>query len=572
MAIEGGSESAFVGLGRRELIGQMHKELDDLLAARDQMESLLRVVVDIGSNLDLETTLRRIITAAIDLTDARYGALGVRADDGSLAMFLFEGIGAELREQMGHLPVGKGVLGILLDRTDPLRVDDLTQHPASVGFPRNHPPMRAFLGVPITIRGDVYGSLYVTDDRSGRAFSESDEVAARALGAAAAVAIDNAQLFQRKRAVASWAAASREITATLLSGTNSHGPPLQLITERVRELTDAEQVVALIPAEDAEAADEVQSLVVSATSVESEPEVLVGQHIPIEGSTAGTVFRTGTPMITNRFEYPIRAFTHPGERLAVVVPLRADDRVIGVLAAARGIDQPLFTDDDLEWTVDFANHAAVALTLAQSREQAEEFTVLADRERIARDLHDAVIQRLFAAGMDLQRTLAMVHAPQVAERLTRTIDELQSTIDEIRTTIFNLKSPTVTTESFRQRIQQLVANFTDGGDITTALRIAGPMSIVEPHLADHAEAVVREAISNAVRHSGATNLTIDLVIGDDLTLSVIDDGRGIPAGNQRSSGLVNMQRRADEVGGSCRIVTPTEGGTQVHWTAPLTNR
>jgi GAF domain-containing protein len=234
--------SVFSRLSRRGLFGQMHQQLDELLAGRDQMESLLRVIVDIGSDLDLSVTLHRIIHAAMSLTGARYGALGVRAPDGTLDAFLFEGIDDELRSRIGHLPVGKGVLGVLLDREQPLRVEDLTQHPAAVGFPEHHPPMRAFLGVPIIIRGEVFGSLYVTDDRPGHTFTETDENAARALGSAAAVAIDNARMFERQRASADWIAASREITSALLSSASS-GQSLQMIAERVRDLTDAEQVI-----------------------------------------------------------------------------------------------------------------------------------------------------------------------------------------------------------------------------------------------------------------------------------------------------------------------------------------
>jgi GAF domain-containing protein len=221
---EASTGSAFSRLSRRALFGEMHEQLDELLAGRDQMESLLRVIVGIGGDLDLNTTLHRIIDAAIELTGSRYGALGVRGPDGMLDAFLFKGIGAELQARIGHLPVGKGVLGVLLDRAEPLRVDDLTQHPAAVGFPEHHPPMRAFLGMPIVIRSEVYGTLYVTDDRAGHVFGESDENAIRALGAAAGVAIDNARLFERERASARWITAGREITSNLLSAAAPERP------------------------------------------------------------------------------------------------------------------------------------------------------------------------------------------------------------------------------------------------------------------------------------------------------------------------------------------------------------
>ncbi len=563
-----GAGSVFSRLSRRGLFGEMHEQLDELLAGRDQMESLLRVIVSIGSDLDLHTTLHRIIDAAIELTGSRYGALGVRAPDGLLDAFLFDGIDAELQSRIGHLPVGKGVLGVLLDRTEPLRVDDLTQHPAAVGFPEHHPPMRAFLGMPITIRGKVFGSLYVTDDRSGHVFTESDENAMRALGSAAGVAIDNARLFERLRASARWIAAGREITSTLLSAASSE-QSLQTIAEHVHELADAEQVIVLIPSAADRFGESAGTLTIVSAAGRQSADLSIGRQVPIDGSTSGQVFRSGTPLITETFKYPIPSFTDPGERQAIMVPLRARDTVTGVLAVARSIDRPRFTSDDLSWLVDFANHAVLALTLAEAGEQARDLTILADRERIAHDLHDHVIQRLFAAGMDLQGTVARVQSPQIVARLNRTIDELQTTIIDIRTAIFHLQSAQDGATSFRERIQATVAELTDHCDLTTTVRIRGPLTVVSADLADHAHAVVTEAISNAVRHSEAGALTVEVTVADDLVVNVIDDGRGIPCDNQRRSGLENMSRRAEQLGGTCDIFTPASGGTQVSWTVPL---
>jgi signal transduction histidine kinase len=565
---EDSAGSVFSRLSRRGLFGEMHEQLDELLAGRDQMESLLRVIVGIGGDLDLNTTLHRIIDAAIELTGSRYGALGVRGPDGMLDAFLFKGIGAELQARIGHLPVGKGVLGVLLDRAEPLRVDDLTQHPAAVGFPEHHPPMRAFLGMPIVIRSEVYGSLYVTDDRAGHVFTESDENAIRALGAAAGVAIDNARLFERQRASARWITAGREITSNLLSAVMPERP-LQMIAEHVHELADAEQVIVLVPSTDDQPAESVDSLTVVTAVGHRSAELPIGYQVPVDGSTSGQVFRTGTATITDRFQYLIPSFTDLGERPAIAVPLRARDGVTGVLAVARGIDKPRFTSDDLTWLVDFANHAVVAMTLAEAGEQARKLTILADRERIAHDLHDHVIQRLFAAGMDLQGTVARVHSPQIIARLTRTIDELQSTITEIRMAIFHLQSGLDTGSSFRERIQGTVVELTEHRDLTTTVRIRGPLTVVSAELSDHAHAVVAEAISNAVRHSGAGALTVEVNVADELVVNVIDDGRGIPADNQRRSGLENMSRRAQQLGGTCEFLTPASGGTHVCWTVPL---
>jgi signal transduction histidine kinase len=269
--------------------------------------------------------------------------------------------------------------------------------------------------------------------------------------------------------------------------------------------------------------------------------------------------------------YPIQAFTDVGQRAAIVMPLRANDRVAGVIVVARGADHPPFDESYLDLVSDFATHAAIALMLASGREDARQLTILAERERIAHDLHDHVIQRLFATGMDLQGTLARARSPEVIERLNRTLDDLQTIIDEIRTTIFQLKSPLSVDGDFRQRIQRVVADLTGDRDIVTAVHMNGPMTAVSDELAEHAEAVATEAISNALRHSGGTRLSVEVSVGDMFTLDIIDNGRGMPVENPRRSGLANMMYRAEQLGGSCEISTHPEGGTRVHWTAPLTD-
>jgi len=560
--------SAFAGLGQRGLVSRMHEQLDELLAARDQMEHLLRVIVEIGSGLDLEETLHRIIGAARELTSAPYGALAIRDPDGDLISFVHEGMDPDTVQRIGHLPVGKGLLSLSLLDTPALRMEDMTRHPAAVGFPEHHPPMRAFLAVPITIRGTVFGNLYLTHVDPARVFSESDEVAARTLAFSAAVAIDNAQLFERERTSVKWMEASREITTALLSSAEPHQHPLQLIAESARILTDAEQAIVLVPTEADLPDDEVDTLVVAAAVGLHATEVL-GQRIPVDGSTSGQVFRSGRPVISERLRYPIQAFTDVGQRPAIVMPLRARDDVVGVIAIARAANEPPFNERYLDLVSDFATHAAIALVLASAREDSQQLTILAERERIAHDLHDHVIQRLFAAGMDLQGTLARARAPEVAERLNRTLDDLQTIIEEIRTTIFQLKSPLGKSGDFRHRIQRVVADLTKNRDVVTTVRLHGPMTAVAGELAEHAEAVTAEAISNALRHSGGSRLTVEVSVADMFILNVIDNGCGIPAGNSRRSGLANMTRRAEQIGGTCEVTNPPEGGTRVHWIAPL---
>jgi len=550
-------ESAFTQLGKRGLVGRMHEQLDELLAARDQMEQLLRVIVDIGSNLEnLDVTLHGIVKAAMELAGARYGALGMYEPGGSPVAFIQEGSDATVAGRLGDLSI-----------SEPVRVDDLTTYLKANGLAGEDVSIRAFLGIPISVRGAVFGCLYLGDDRPDRVFSDADDVAARALASAAAVAIDNARLFERQRTLATWMRASREIMAGLLS-TGPATRPLQLIVDRALELTEAEQAILLVPTEADLPVEDVDTLIVAAAAGKYTAQV-IGQRVPLQGSTTGGVVRSGEPVITDSFQYPIEGFTDVGQRSAIVMPLRADDTVVGAIAVARSAQQPPFGDDYLDLVSDFAQHAAIALALASGREHARELAILADRERIAHDLHDHVIQKLFAAGLALQSTIARARSPEITDRLTGTLDDLQGTIDDIRSTIFKLQNPVTESVSFRHRVQNRTTELTENSDIATTLDISGDLSAVPGALADHAEAVISEAISNAVRHARASHLTVCVRADNQLVVEVIDDGCGIPRDNQRHSGLANMERRAAEVGGDCSVTAAPGGGTRVYWAAPL---
>lgn len=321
------------------------------------MQQLVRVIVEIGSDLDLNVTLRRIVDGAMELTGARYGALGIRGLDGSFSSFVQAGLDNDTARGLGELAVGEG-----------LRVEDLSADTHGQGLQTRGSPIRALLGIPIVVRGADFGALYLADDRPDHVFSDTQEGAARALATAAAAAIDNARLFERERESAKWTKASREITTALLSGDPRTGP-LQLIVNRALELAGAEQAILLVPKEPDAPADEVDALVVAATAGRYASQV-IGQQVPMEGSTTGGVARRGEPLITDSFQYPIEGFTDFGERPAIVMPLIADARVLGVIAVARHPQEPPFGDDYLDLVSDFARHAAIALALAAGREHA----------------------------------------------------------------------------------------------------------------------------------------------------------------------------------------------------------
>ena len=475
-------------------------------------DKLLGVIVGISSDLELDATLDRIVTAAMELTRAKYGALAVRGADHSLTSFLHHGMPTEAEQSIGQLPVGKGILGVPLEHTLALRLDELADHPAAAGFPPDHPPMHAFLGVPINVRGKVFGSLYLTHGEPGITFSASDELAARLLASAAAVAIDNAQLFERVRATARWTEASRELTTALLSDPDA--PPLQLIAAQLLTLTGGASAATLPP-----------------------------DDVP---DTPG-----GLPMVAGS---------------SLVVPLRAQDTLFGAIVVEGGAGAT-FDAAVLELATNFGSHAALAMSAAAARARDSELTLLADRERIAHDLHDHVIQRLFAAGLDLQGSIARSREPEVNQRLARTVDELQTTIETIRSTIFALQSPRP--DDLRVRLQRLLTELSADHDVVTTFRTSGPLSAVSDRIAEQAEAVATEAISNALRHASAAHLTVAVSVADDFVLDVGDDGVGISADNVRRSGLANMTHRAELLGGRCDVTRPEGGGTRVRWSVPL---
>lgn len=252
---------------------------------------------------------------------------------------------------------------------------------------------------------------------------------------------------------------------------------------------------------------------------------------------------------------------------ALLVPLQTTDTVAGVLIVLRDPDGRDFIAEQLTMTTAFADQATLAWQLANSQHRMRELDVVADRERIARDLHDHVIQRLFAAGLSLQGAIPRARSTEVQQRLTDTVDELQAVIQEIRTTIFDLHGNSSGTTRLRQRIDDAVASFSGHG-LRAGVHFVGPLSVVDATLADHAEAVVREAVSNAVRHSGAHTLNVSVRVEDDLTCEIADDGCGMPA-DVTASGLNNLRARADEVGGMLTVTEAPGGGTVVRWSAPL---
>ncbi|MBW4718420.1 GAF domain-containing sensor histidine kinase [Saccharothrix sp. SC076] len=536
----------------------MRERLAEISSTRDKTQRLLDAVLAVGAGLELDSTLQRIVQVATELVGARYGALGVLGPREGLSEFVYVGIDPETRSHMGHLPEGKGLLGLLIEDPRAIRLHDLATHPASVGFPPNHPPMHSFLGVPVRVRDEVFGNLYMTEKIEGADFTADDEVVLSALAAAAGVAIENARLFEQSRMRERWLEAAAEINAALLGGASAEDA-LHLIAQRTRELSVSAAALIVLVEDDGR----LRIASGAGASVES----LVGTVLPGSGTFTQEVLESGTPVLVDDLERRLGDSAAPAGP-GVAVPLRSGAAMTGVLLSVREKGSAQFGADQVPLLASFADQAAVALEFAENQRARRLVAVLEDRDRIARDLHDHVIQRLFATGMSLQGALASIGQPLVRERVEKAVSQLDETVLEIRTSIFDLQA-SEDTPGLRRRLLDLISELTDHTALRPSVRMTGTVdSSVPDDVAEDAEAVVREAVSNAVRHARATELTVTVEAGDHLTVTVADNGVGMPAQVARS-GLHNLERRAAGLGGALAVTAEPGGGTRLTWSVPL---
>lgn len=548
-----------------DLLSELQSRLEAVLATRDRVHALLEAVVSVGSDLDLETVLRRIVETATTLVDASFGALGVVGQERTLVQFIPVGLSEEEIAKIEHWPHGLGLLGLLIKEPRPLRLAHISDHPESYGFPPGHPPMGSFLGVPIRVREEVFGNLYLTEKRGGGEFDEEDEAIVIALATAAGVAIENARLFEETRRREMWLTASSEITTSLLSGADPQ-EVLRLMARRAREMTDADIVAIMLPAENR------QTLRVAIADGEH-ADRLEHATVSVDGSLAGQAFLGGEPVLATDLpggELRSVLSEHVKVGTSAAVPLGPAGTARGVLAVGKRSGRIPFSQIELRTLHAFAGQAALALELADTRKDAERLGLLEDRDRIAKDLHDVVIQRLFAIAMTLMSAVRLVdQRPEASNRLQHAIDELDETIRQIRSTIFALQAPSGDS-SLRARIVELVESARGHLGFMPGLRMEGQLDNQVPQeIAGHLLAVLREALSNAVRHAKATRIDVSAeVAGGRLTLTVQDDGVGLPADGRRS-GLRNLEERATQLGGSFAITAPEKGGTRLSWSVPL---
>ncbi|WP_275560022.1 GAF domain-containing protein [Streptomyces sp. 5-6(2022)] len=551
-----------------ELLEGLQQQVAQVRSARDRIHTLLDAVLAIGSDLELQVVLQRIVESAVSLVDAGYGALGVLGEEGTIKQFLTVGIDEETIAEIGHYPRGEGILGLLIRHPEPLRLASLARHPSSVGFPSGHPPMTSFLGTPIKVREQVFGNLYLTDKQGAAEFDADDEAVLRTLAAAAGVAIDNARLYDDARRRQRWLAASNELTRTLLSGTEP-AAVLESFTATLREMAGADLVTLAIPVGDS---GELVIEAASGTGAEDARGLVLGA-----ATLAAKVFASGETITSDAVSADPRA---TGGSAAIVelgpaffVPLGTRDHVRGVLQVANVPGGPVFTDAVIDMVIGYGNQAALALEVAEHRQDADRMLVLNDRDRIARDLHDLVIQRLFAGALTLQSALGrLADRPQVGERVQRVVDDLDDTIKVIRSTIYSLREQERSrSEGLRARLVAAMERAAEALGFAPALRMTGLLDTNVP--AGHAEhmlAVAGEALSNAARHAQATAVDVSVEVTDTaLRLKVADNGHGVDPAVTRRSGLANLKRRAEELGGSFSLRPNEPTGTVVEWAAPL---
>ena len=541
-----------------ELLQEMLDRVSEVIDSRERLRALLDAVVGISTDLDLRSTLQRIVQAACQLANAKYGALGVVGKDRTLQEFVTHGLSRQHEAYLNDPPHGRGILGLLLEEPRPLRLTDLTTHPKAYGFPPNHPPMRSFLGVPILVRDRVFGNLYLADKKSGGEFTEDDEEIVTALAAAAGVAIENAQLYEVTQRRERWMAASLEITKALL-GDVRRTDALSLVARHAREVATADLVLVLLYD------DGTGQFIVDVV------QATEGVVAPPVGSTVAAAETTFADVVTTRRQTVIDNLATAAPwpvsmppTSAVVSPLAAGDTLHGLLVVAgsqRG-------EDEARLLATFAGQAALAMERARAQEERALLAVLEDRERIARDLHDVVIQRLFATGLQLQSTVPLIGRADVGQRINDAVDELDSTIRDIRRTIFELRTPM--TAALRTEIRKEVDAAAASLGFRPTLHLNGPIdSAVPDEIRPDILAVLREALSNVVRHAHASRLAVTVAVDEGrLTLTVADDGVGTNPDAARG-GLVTMRERAATHGGEFAIMPNDPSGTVLRWSVPL---
>ena len=554
--------------GLDDLLRELLFRVDGVVRDQRRLRVLLDAVVGIAADLSLDSVLARIVQVASELADARFAAIGVLGGGSEpLRAFIHHGMSEEQRELIGELPSGHGLLGLMSERTGPLRLHDIADHPASYGFPEHHPKMRSFLGVPVRIGDRVFGNLYLTEKAGGGDFTEQDEAVVVALAAAAGVVIENALLYQEAARREQWLEATAEIAGSLAGGV-SRVDALQTVADRARQVASADLATVVVRAE----GDHLQVEVVSGVATRGAD---AQAPLSVHSTLAGTVIATGETVVVDDALTDDRVARDPvpdhwpaALGPMVLVPLRTPDGIEGVLTLAWTRDRvSAFRGLDVQMPERFAAQAALALQIDRGREDREKLAVFEDRDRIGRDLHDLVIQRLFAIGLGLENTARMAEQPDIADRVASAVDDIDETIKDIRRSIFAL-SVAPDSADVRAMVGELVERAAKVLGFPPTLRFEGPVnSAVSTRTAPHLAAVLGEVLTNIARHARATSVWVQLAAGRQVVLTVGDDGCGM-APDVSESGLRNIRERAEDLEGSCTVESAPGEGTVITWTVP----
>ena len=534
---------------------------------QDRKDVLLEAGLTLASELSLPIVLQRIVDLAAQVTEARYGALGVIGEGGELGEFITTGLSARQRRAIGPLPRGRGILGLLIQEPKPIRITTIAEHPKSVGFPANHPPMRSFLGAPVQAMGRVFGNIYLTDKRTAASFSKEDEESVVILATQAGVAIANATLYEESRRRERWLDALRDITGEMLAGSDADSLAAG-IAERARALAGADAATIL-------RASSVPGQLVVAAAVGAQAVQVRGQSVPVARSISGEVMRSGRTFVTedataDRDAYqPIIRLGRVGP--AIFVPLRGQSGATGTLMVANTKGGRHFDPQTVRLVETFADQTSVAMEYARAQADARRVGLMDERERIAKELHDGVIQSLFAVGMGLQGTALMTSSPEQAARIVGAVGELDKVIRDLRNYIFGLRPGILADRQLDQALRALGEEVQARSGSRIGVEVDKDLAASLSGQSHEIVQLTREALSNVVRHANAKNSAVRLVrTGRGALLSIEDDGLGFDAKrNSDGSGLRNMRERAAALGGKLRITTRRGRGTSVRITLPL---
>jgi signal transduction histidine kinase len=534
---------------------------------RDPRDALLEAGLTLASELSLPIVLQRIVDIAAQVTDARYGALGVIGAGDELVDFITTGISGKQRRAIGALPRGRGILGLLIREPRIVRLKTIGSHPQSVGFPPNHPPIHSFLGAPVQALGKIYGNIYLGDKRGAPEFSVDDERSLQVLATQAGVAIANASLYQETLQRERWLEAQHEITSDILEGADADSL-LTSIAEHARELAGAAAATILTTTSD-------PGRLVVAAAVGEYAHQVQGQSVPGASSISGAVMETGEPLHTDDARTHSRGY-QPIIRLgrvgpAIFVPLRVSGRATGTLMVANLKGGRRFDESTIRLVETFADQASVAIEYGRAQADLRRLGLMDERERIAKELHDGIIQSLFAVGMGLQGTALLAGSTETAARIEGAVGELDRVIRDLRNYIFGLRPGILADRQLDQAMRELGEDVQNRSPIRVAVEVDPDLAASLSSRSHQIVQVTREALSNVARHAEARTALVRLVRkGANAVLTIEDDGVGFDIrSDSAGNGLRNMRERATAMGGGLRVSSKAGKGTKLRFTVPV---